>query len=153
MASGDSFSRASVARPREGGHSRAALHRLRACVPRRDKIRIESIQDSFRKTTTTVTSKGQSGVEIHWPCLKIPSGDTVVWNQTTTTATFEGQLGVGSTGLASKFHRETPWAIRANPIGLKPNDHHSHLRESLRSREPLTLYQNSIGSHCGDLRP
>ncbi|PKI59569.1 hypothetical protein CRG98_020032, partial [Punica granatum] len=40
MASGDSFSRASVARPRESGHSQAALHRLRACVPRRDEIRV-----------------------------------------------------------------------------------------------------------------
>ncbi|PKI30875.1 hypothetical protein CRG98_048734, partial [Punica granatum] len=39
MASGDSFSRALFARPREGGHSQAASHRLRACVPRRDEIR------------------------------------------------------------------------------------------------------------------
>ncbi|PKI64478.1 hypothetical protein CRG98_015131 [Punica granatum] len=42
MASGDSFSRVSVARPREGGHSQAASRRLRACVPRRDEIRIAS---------------------------------------------------------------------------------------------------------------
>ncbi|PKI64281.1 hypothetical protein CRG98_015321 [Punica granatum] len=44
-------------------------------------------------------------------------------------------------------------AIRINPIGLEPNDNHSHLRGSLRSREPLTLHQNYIGSHRGDVRP
>ncbi|PKI48595.1 hypothetical protein CRG98_031014 [Punica granatum] len=33
------------------------------------------------------------------------------------------------------------------------NDHHSHLRGSVRSQEPLTLPQNSIGRHCGDVRP
>ncbi|OWM63614.1 hypothetical protein CDL15_Pgr008157 [Punica granatum] len=33
MASGDSFSRASVARPREGGHSQAALHRRAHACP------------------------------------------------------------------------------------------------------------------------
>ncbi|PKI64516.1 hypothetical protein CRG98_015079, partial [Punica granatum] len=43
MASGHSFSRASVARPREGGHSQAALHRHRACVPRRDEIRVRTL--------------------------------------------------------------------------------------------------------------
>ncbi|PKI39334.1 hypothetical protein CRG98_040269 [Punica granatum] len=44
-------------------------------------------------------------------------------------------------------------AIWVNPIGLEPNDHHSYLRGSLRSRDPPTLRQNSIGSHRGDLRP
>ncbi|PKI43233.1 hypothetical protein CRG98_036379 [Punica granatum] len=39
----DSFSRVSVARPRGGGHFQAALHRLRACVPRRDKIRVRTL--------------------------------------------------------------------------------------------------------------
>ncbi|PKI78940.1 hypothetical protein CRG98_000652 [Punica granatum] len=43
MASGDSFSHAFVARPREGGHSQAALLRLRACVPRRDEIRVRTV--------------------------------------------------------------------------------------------------------------
>ncbi|PKI66346.1 hypothetical protein CRG98_013248, partial [Punica granatum] len=42
VVSGDSISRVSVARPREGGHSQAALHRLRTCVPRRDKIRVRT---------------------------------------------------------------------------------------------------------------
>ncbi|OWM76819.1 hypothetical protein CDL15_Pgr017212 [Punica granatum] len=65
-----------------------------------------------------------------------------------------GAIRVNLTGLEpNDHHSHLRGAIRANPIGLKPNDHHSHLRESLRSREPLTLYQNSIGSHCGDLRP
>ncbi|PKI53836.1 hypothetical protein CRG98_025777 [Punica granatum] len=40
MASGDSFSPASVARPREGGHSQAALQRLRARAPLRDEIQV-----------------------------------------------------------------------------------------------------------------
>ncbi|PKI63087.1 hypothetical protein CRG98_016538 [Punica granatum] len=44
-------------------------------------------------------------------------------------------------------------AIWVNPIGLEPNDHHSHLRGSLRSRKPLALPQNSIGRHRGDVRP
>ncbi|PKI65021.1 hypothetical protein CRG98_014606 [Punica granatum] len=49
--------------------------------------------------------------------------------------------------------RDLCWAIQVNPITLEPNDHHSHLWGSLRSREPLTLHQNSIGSHRGDVRP
>ncbi|PKI61738.1 hypothetical protein CRG98_017850 [Punica granatum] len=78
------------------------------------KHTIGSIRHYFRKTTTAATSGGQLGVRRHWPCLKIPSGDTVatfdpktaqsglygstryVWNQTTTTATSRGLLGVGS---------------------------------------------------------
>ncbi|PKI56489.1 hypothetical protein CRG98_023127 [Punica granatum] len=42
-------------------------------------------------------------------------------------------------------------AIQINSIGLEPNDHHSHLRGSPRSREPLTLPQNSIGRFRGDV--
>ncbi|OWM76966.1 hypothetical protein CDL15_Pgr011691 [Punica granatum] len=44
-------------------------------------------------------------------------------------------------------------AVRVDPITLGPNDHHSHLRGSVRSQEPLTLPQNSIGSLRGDVRP
>ncbi|PKI58496.1 hypothetical protein CRG98_021119 [Punica granatum] len=43
--------------------------------------------------------------------------------------------------------------VRVDPITLGPNDHHSHLWGSVRSQEPLTLPQNSIGSFCGDVRP
>ncbi|PKI66985.1 hypothetical protein CRG98_012650 [Punica granatum] len=32
-------------------------------------------------------------------------------------------------------------------------DHHSHLRRSVRSRETLTLHQNSIGIYRGEFRP
>ncbi|PKI51077.1 hypothetical protein CRG98_028506 [Punica granatum] len=35
---------------------------------------------------------------------------------------------------------------------LLPNDHHSHLWGSIKSREPSTLHENSIGSHHGDVR-
>ncbi|PKI34787.1 hypothetical protein CRG98_044822, partial [Punica granatum] len=44
-------------------------------------------------------------------------------------------------------------AVRIDPITLGPKDHHSHLRGSVRSQEPLTLSQNSIGSLRGDVRP
>ncbi|OWM64323.1 hypothetical protein CDL15_Pgr014113 [Punica granatum] len=44
-------------------------------------------------------------------------------------------------------------AVRVDPITLGPNDHHSHLRGSVRSQEPPTLPQNSIGSLRGDVRP
>ncbi|PKI54766.1 hypothetical protein CRG98_024868 [Punica granatum] len=43
--------------------------------------------------------------------------------------------------------------VRVDPIILGPNDHHSHLRGSVRSHETLTLPQNSIGSLHGDVRP
>ncbi|PKI57941.1 hypothetical protein CRG98_021656 [Punica granatum] len=33
------------------------------------------------------------------------------------------------------------------------NDYHIHLQGSVRSREPLTLPQKSIGRHRGDVRP
>ncbi|OWM82778.1 hypothetical protein CDL15_Pgr008659 [Punica granatum] len=46
-----------------------------------------------------------------------------------------------------------PRAVRVDPITLGPNDHHSHLRGSVRSQEPLTLPQNCIGSLRGDVRP
>ncbi|PKI39661.1 hypothetical protein CRG98_039946 [Punica granatum] len=59
----------------------------------------------------------------------------------------------GATGLASKFRRETPWAIQVNPTGLEPNDHHNHLQGSVRSREPLALPQNSIRRYRGEVRP
>ncbi|PKI78935.1 hypothetical protein CRG98_000669 [Punica granatum] len=51
MASGDSFSHAFVAHPREGGHSQAALLRPRAHVPRRDEIREPT---RFRKRETAL---------------------------------------------------------------------------------------------------
>ncbi|OWM89149.1 hypothetical protein CDL15_Pgr026312 [Punica granatum] len=44
-------------------------------------------------------------------------------------------------------------AVRIDPITLGPKDHHSHLRGSVRSQEPLTLSQNSIGSLRSDVRP
>ncbi|PKI63761.1 hypothetical protein CRG98_015831 [Punica granatum] len=44
-------------------------------------------------------------------------------------------------------------AVRVDPITLGPNDHHSHLRGSVRSQEPPTLPQNSIGSLRGNVRP
>ncbi|PKI78098.1 hypothetical protein CRG98_001548 [Punica granatum] len=44
-------------------------------------------------------------------------------------------------------------AVRVDPIILGPNDHHSHLRGSVRSQELLTLPQNSIRSLRGDVRP
>ncbi|PKI73682.1 hypothetical protein CRG98_005923 [Punica granatum] len=36
--------------------------------------------------------------------------------------------------------------IQVNPTTLEPNDHHSHLWESLRSREPPTLHQIPLGA-------
>ncbi|PKI42830.1 hypothetical protein CRG98_036781 [Punica granatum] len=44
-------------------------------------------------------------------------------------------------------------AVRVGPTTLGPNDHHSHLRGPIRSQEPLTLPQNSIGNFRGDIRP
>ncbi|PKI71116.1 hypothetical protein CRG98_008484 [Punica granatum] len=44
-------------------------------------------------------------------------------------------------------------AVRVDQIILGPNDHHSHLRGSVRSQEPLILPQNSIGRHRDDVRP
>ncbi|PKI68223.1 hypothetical protein CRG98_011359 [Punica granatum] len=44
-------------------------------------------------------------------------------------------------------------AIQADPSLFAPNDHHFHLRGSLKSREPSTLHKNSIGNHRGDVRP
>ncbi|PKI60559.1 hypothetical protein CRG98_019035 [Punica granatum] len=41
---------------------------------------------------------------------------------------------------------------RVDPRLFSPNDHHSYLRRSVRSREPLTLPQNSIGNHRSDVR-
>ncbi|OWM66965.1 hypothetical protein CDL15_Pgr002719 [Punica granatum] len=46
MASGDSFSRASVARPREGGHSQAALHRCAHACPDEMKFGCAQLGDS-----------------------------------------------------------------------------------------------------------
>ncbi|PKI60856.1 hypothetical protein CRG98_018729 [Punica granatum] len=46
MASGDSFSRASVARPREGGHSQAALHRHAHSCPDEIKFGCAQLGDS-----------------------------------------------------------------------------------------------------------
>ncbi|PKI64286.1 hypothetical protein CRG98_015326 [Punica granatum] len=48
---------------------------------------------------------------------------------------------------------QTPRVVRVDPITLGPNDHHSHLWGSVRSQEPLTLPQNSIGSLRDDVRP
>ncbi|PKI60427.1 hypothetical protein CRG98_019168 [Punica granatum] len=42
---------------------------------------------------------------------------------------------------------------RVDPRLFSENDYHSHLRGSIRSREPLTLPQNAIGRHRGDVRP
>ncbi|PKI34409.1 hypothetical protein CRG98_045198 [Punica granatum] len=60
---------------------------------------------------------------------------------------------VGSVCRTCSIFRDLCRAIRVNPIILEPNDHHNHLRRSVRSREPLTLPQNSIRSHRGDVRP
>ncbi|PKI45183.1 hypothetical protein CRG98_034434 [Punica granatum] len=54
--------------------------------------------------------------------------------------------------MCSVFH-DLCRAIRVDPITLGPNDHHSHLRGSVRSQEQLTLPQNSIGNFRGDVRP
>ncbi|PKI66324.1 hypothetical protein CRG98_013286 [Punica granatum] len=43
--------------------------------------------------------------------------------------------------------------VRVDPIILGTNDHNSRLRGSVRSQEPLTLPQNSIGRHRGNVRP
>ncbi|PKI68232.1 hypothetical protein CRG98_011368 [Punica granatum] len=40
----------------------------------------------------------------------------------------------------------------SDPTGAGLNDHRSHLQVSVRSQEPLTLPQNSIGSLRGDVR-
>ncbi|PKI76650.1 hypothetical protein CRG98_002959 [Punica granatum] len=57
------------------------------------------------------------------------------FHKTTTTVTSEGQ------------------AVWVDSITLGPNDYHSHLRESVRSQEQLTLPQNSTGSLRGDVLP
>ncbi|PKI51778.1 hypothetical protein CRG98_027826 [Punica granatum] len=44
-------------------------------------------------------------------------------------------------------------ADRVDPRLFSSNDHHGHLRGSLRSQEPPTLQQNTIGSHRCDVRP
>ncbi|OWM71372.1 hypothetical protein CDL15_Pgr027023 [Punica granatum] len=78
-------------------------------------------------------------------------GATVAnWKPMATTS-FSGFIGalLGST----VGELLTRWAVRVDPITLGPNDHHSHLRGSVRSQEPLTLPQNSIGSLRGDVRP
>ncbi|PKI65420.1 hypothetical protein CRG98_014159 [Punica granatum] len=43
--------------------------------------------------------------------------------------------------------------VRVNPITLDQNNHYILLQGSVRSREQLTLPQNSIGRHRGDVRP
>ncbi|PKI65476.1 hypothetical protein CRG98_014134 [Punica granatum] len=60
---------------------------------------------------------------------------------------------VGSVFQTYSIFRDLCRAIRVNPTGLESNDHHNHLRGSLRSREPLALLQNSIGRHRGDVQP
>ncbi|PKI52410.1 hypothetical protein CRG98_027191 [Punica granatum] len=60
--------------------------------------------------------------------------------------------------MGPKFHTCSVFhdlcrAVRVDPITLGANDHYSHLRGSVRSQEPLTLPQNSIGSLHGDVRP
>ncbi|PKI72273.1 hypothetical protein CRG98_007347 [Punica granatum] len=57
----------------------------------------------------------------------------------TTCITSRGQLGVRT--------------VRVDPKTLGINDHHGHLKGSLRYPRPLTLPQNSIGSLRGDVRP
>ncbi|PKI59692.1 hypothetical protein CRG98_019868 [Punica granatum] len=42
---------------------------------------------------------------------------------------------------------------RVDPRLFSENDHHSHIQGSVRSQDPLTLPQNSIGRHRGDVRP
>ncbi|PKI67117.1 hypothetical protein CRG98_012490 [Punica granatum] len=42
---------------------------------------------------------------------------------------------------------------RVDPGLFSQNDHHSHLQRLVRSQEPLTLSQNSIGRLRGDVRP
>ncbi|PKI41977.1 hypothetical protein CRG98_037595 [Punica granatum] len=42
---------------------------------------------------------------------------------------------------------------QVDPRPFSPNDHHSHLWMSVRSWEPPTLHQKSIGSHRGNVRP
>ncbi|PKI59404.1 hypothetical protein CRG98_020163 [Punica granatum] len=101
----------------------------------------------FRKTTTTATSGGQLGVRSRLPCLKIPSGDTVV--------TFDPKIA--QSGLFSKrtlFFRDLCRAIRVNPIGLVPNEHHSHLRGAIRvnptglePNDDISKGQLGVGSH------
>ncbi|PKI69318.1 hypothetical protein CRG98_010319 [Punica granatum] len=59
---------------------------------------------------------------------------------------------VGSVFQTYSVFRDFCRAIRVNPIGLEPNDHHNYLRGSVRSWEPLALPQNSIGRHHGDVR-
>ncbi|PKI73148.1 hypothetical protein CRG98_006459 [Punica granatum] len=44
-------------------------------------------------------------------------------------------------------------AVQVDSITLGPNYHHSHFRGSVKSQDPLTLPQNSIGSLRGDVRP
>ncbi|PKI63927.1 hypothetical protein CRG98_015708 [Punica granatum] len=60
----------SVARPREGGHSQAALHRLRACVPRRDEIRVHTYSHAERcasdHTVRLSVSKKLVSVSLAW---------------------------------------------------------------------------------------
>ncbi|OWM86326.1 hypothetical protein CDL15_Pgr020634 [Punica granatum] len=81
------------------------------------------MQDSFRKTTTTATSRGELAVGIRWPSSKIPSGASVATT------------------------------VRVDPTTLGTNDHHGHLEGSLGYPWPLTLPQNSVGSLRGDVRP
>ncbi|PKI61637.1 hypothetical protein CRG98_017968 [Punica granatum] len=84
---------------------------------------IGSIQDSFRKTTTTATSGSELAVGSRRPCSNIPSGASVAMT------------------------------VRVDPTTLGTNDHHGHLEGSLGYPRPPTLPQNSIGSFRGDVRP
>ncbi|OWM78323.1 hypothetical protein CDL15_Pgr001044 [Punica granatum] len=128
---------------------------------------IGSIRDSFRKTTTTATSRGET--------VRV---DPSTLGTNDYHGHLEGSLGyprplnlpqnsIGSlrddvrpdwcqTGPNFQTYsvfRDLCRAVRVDPITLGPNDHHSHLRGSVRSQEPLTLPQNAIGSLRGDVRP
>ncbi|OWM68617.1 hypothetical protein CDL15_Pgr023582 [Punica granatum] len=91
------------------------------------------------------TSGGQLGVGSHRPCIKIPSGATMVMS--------DPKLAQSGLFLARSILFDLCRSIRVNPSLFSSNNHHGHLRRSVRSREPPTLPQNSIRSHHGDVRP
>ncbi|PKI60608.1 hypothetical protein CRG98_019084 [Punica granatum] len=128
---------------------------------------IGSIRDSFRKTPATVNSGGQAvrvdsitlGPNYHYSHLRrsVRSREPLTLPHNSI-----GRLcgdvrpDLCQTGLkfwTCSVFRDLCRDVWVDPITLGPNDHHSHLRGSVRSQEPLTLPQNSIGNFRGDVRP
>ncbi|OWM70413.1 hypothetical protein CDL15_Pgr008702 [Punica granatum] len=76
MASGDSFSRASVVRPREGGHSQAALHRFAHACP--DEMKFGCTQGPQHHVPVTRAIGSRDRYRVHAGPLRVPFRSTTL---------------------------------------------------------------------------